>query len=89
MSVLKCADGSPSPVASPAFRRLTERLHACGPRPVGEALGLAFRRRPVSDREFGLGEIERVAALGPDVVAALDARGWPPQPLTSIAGGRR
>jgi hypothetical protein len=57
---------------NPRFRRLTERLHQLGPRPVGEALlAVAEGRDPIA-------VLEEYAALDPEFVRYVGARDWPP-----------
>jgi len=72
-----------------SFRRLTERLHANGPRPVGEAIAFALRRLDPDGRAELLGQLEVIASFTPEQVDALGARDWPTPPLVAIAGGAR
>jgi hypothetical protein len=58
--------------ANPRYRRLTERLHRLGPRPIGEAI------IAVADGRDILSVLEEYAQLDPAAVALLDARDWPP-----------
>jgi hypothetical protein len=57
---------------SPRFHRLTERLHALGPRPVGELL-----LKVVDGRDL-IEALEEYAKLDPAAVARLGGRDWPP-----------
>jgi hypothetical protein len=61
------------------FRHLTERLHALGPRPVGELLIEVAAGRDLLDA------LEEHSWLDPELVARLDARCWPPLPLARVA----
>jgi hypothetical protein len=54
------------------FRRLTERLHRLGPRPVGELLLEVANGRDLIEA------LEEYARLDPALVRRLDARDWPP-----------
>jgi hypothetical protein len=71
------------------FRRLTESLHRLGPRPFGEALRLALGRLDPADQPEVLAQIEKIASLPPDLLAALGGRDWPPPPLGLVPGGRQ
>lgn len=64
----------------PRFLHLVNKLHALGPRPVGEIL-----LQVAADEEALVASLERLAELDPRLVAALDARDWPRAPLISVA----
>jgi hypothetical protein len=57
--------------AHPRFRRLTERLHRLGPRPVGELLLEVANGRDL------IAALEDYAQLNAVAVARLGARDWP------------
>jgi hypothetical protein len=60
------------------FRRLTEKLCRCGPRPIGEALIAASQGRDL------VSVLESITAIDPDLLAALGARHWPPSPMEML-----
>jgi hypothetical protein len=60
-------------------RHLTERLHALGPRPVGELLIEVAAGRDLLDA------LEEYSRLEPRTVAVIGARDWPPLPLARVA----
>jgi hypothetical protein len=77
------------PQASPRFRHLVRRLHALGPRPVGELLLELARAHGIADDIAR--RLEVYAALDPTVVAALDGQDWPSIPPLVVPkrGSRR
>jgi hypothetical protein len=61
------------------FRRLLERLHQLGPRPVGELLLEVANGRDLIEA------LEEYARLDPAVVEALGVRDWPTPPIARVA----
>jgi len=75
---------APIPLRKDArFRHLSERLHALGPRAVGELLSeLAQAHYTHQDT---MKRLESYARLDPETMAALGADAWPG--LSEIGGG--
>jgi hypothetical protein len=64
----------------PRFKHLVAKLHALGPRPVGELL-----LQIAADEEALVASLECLTEFDPRLVAALDARDWPHPPLMLVA----
>lgn len=71
---LRAHNEKSSLIDCPRFRHLINRLHALGPRPMGEFIAALHRRAdlPVVDL------LERHASNDPATVRALGADRWPP-----------
>jgi hypothetical protein len=63
------------------YQRAVTRVHALGPRPVGELIRELTTEHNI-DRETVLALLEQYAAgLSPEIVGAVGARDYPPPPL--------
>jgi hypothetical protein len=67
------------------FQRLTERLHARGPRPCAEVLAEALRRLDQADCLAVLALAERIVAWPPGVIRYLGGDWYAPPPLLEVA----
>jgi hypothetical protein len=75
--------------ADAAFRHQVRRLHACGPRPIGELLAEIVGHYPHA-RPFVEQRVERYAELDADLVRWLGADDWLADRdlVRLVAGGR-
>jgi hypothetical protein len=73
-------------IHDPNYRRNVTRLHAMGPRVLGEFLAeLGAGSYRMTDIESAL---ERYSRLDPDIVRGLGGNRFPPRPSLRIVGGR-
>jgi hypothetical protein len=82
----------PDVIPAPAdrlFRDRVRRVHALGPRPVGEVLAEIMGRYP-DTRPFVEERLDRFADLDPALVAHLGGRDWlePAAVIRLVMGGR-
>jgi hypothetical protein len=73
MSLRNCCEKS-SLIDCPRFRHLVSRLHALGPRPVGEFIAALYRQH---DDLPVLELLERYARSDPATIRVLGADRWP------------
>lgn len=83
-------DNSPPPrpaqaarIGDPAYRRQVDRLHALGPRPLGELLVEIARNS--SAPAVVADAIDRYADLDPGIVHQLGGDRWPAMPLHEVS----
>jgi hypothetical protein len=70
------------------FRENVRRLHALGPRPVGEYLRELLAAHPTAE-PFALERLDRFAGLDPDLVRFFGGADWlePRVLIRAVAGG--
>jgi hypothetical protein len=72
------------------FRDQVRRLHACGPRPLGELLSDILARLCPQCRDLVQEQVELYGGMDPDLVHWLGGRDWiePAAVVRLVAGGR-